>query len=275
MFNSTPSWLSDKLTAFFGKRNWKPELVRIKNEVENIGFDFFSDEVWEYEYTSEQEELVKEVADTLYVIAEYYFYDEEPTALKFLGNLICRVKPDTATGFRELWKLTDDLVHETEGSGHIFGKEMVHEVVSIQSELFWEITNLAEDTDFSEARFYYPWNVSRDFLKVDEEKQKPFSNHFESALYVAAWVTELENMFDHLPSFKETNDSIEEYLSEHVKAFDNFDTEIELDIYDLSDYLPQDKPTNFHEYFLLALEQANGVHAWKNSNFIKDYKNKS
>ena len=90
----------------------------------------------------------------------------------------------------------------------------------------------------------------------------------------AAWVTELEDMFDHLPSFKETKDSIEEYLSEHLEAFDNFDTKTELDIYDFSDYLPQDKPTNFHEYFLLTLEQANGEHAWKNSDFIKEYKNK-
>ena len=182
MYNSTPSWVSDKLTAFFGKRNWKPDLVRIQSEVENLGFDYFSDEVWEYEYPSDQEELVKEVADTLYVIAEYYFDDEEPTALEFLESLICSFEPDTATGFRELWKLTDDLVHETGGSGHLFGKGMVHQVVSIQRKLFREITNLTKDTDFTETRFHYPWNVSRDFLKVDEEQQKPFSNHFESAL---------------------------------------------------------------------------------------------
>ena len=77
MYNSTPSWVSDKLTAFFGKRNWKPDLVRIQNEIEKLGFDHFTDVAWQTEcWQLSDNELVTYVADNLYVIAEYYFDDE-------------------------------------------------------------------------------------------------------------------------------------------------------------------------------------------------------
>ena len=157
-------------------------------------------------------------------------------------------------------------------NGDVPNKQIVHFVTSIQSQLFWEITKLKWDTDFSKTRFCYPWDISRDFLQVHEEKRKLFSDQFESALYVAAWVIEFEEMFDNPPAFTETNDSIEEYLSEHVEAFNNFDTETELGIYDFNNYLSEDKPTNFHEYFLIALKEANNRNTWENSNFIKEYK---
>lgn len=276
MYEDTPSFVSRQLNAIFGKHNWKAEVVRIQNEVENIGFDQFSSLVWEADYhgcTSDQEKTIQTVADNFYIISEYYYDDNEPLALTWLANLFAAgFQINSKAGCKKVWELTDDLVHETELSGNLFNKEMVDQVCCIQKSLFWDITNLEPETNFFKNDFLYPWNISRDIIQVDKEKQKLFSNHFEAALYVAAWTIEFDEMFDNPPHFKEIYHSVKEYLSEHVTAIDNFNPETELGIYDLNDYLPEQTPTNFHEYFLLALKEVATEYSLKNNDFCQNYR---
>ena len=71
MYDQTPAFVSGHLDAIFGKHNWKVVLVRIRNELENLGFDYFSDCAWTVEYSElDDQETIKAVADNLYIISE-------------------------------------------------------------------------------------------------------------------------------------------------------------------------------------------------------------
>lgn len=124
MYEGTPSFVADRLTALFDKKSRKKEILRIEDEIERLGFDQFSNFAFDAEYFDlPTTELIPATADIFFCISEYYFEDEELIALQYLWKAIVSGLDQhlNQTAWKALWELTDDLLIEASRSGKDFG----------------------------------------------------------------------------------------------------------------------------------------------------------
>ena len=275
MYEGTPSFVADRLTALFDKKSWKKEILRIEDEIERLGFDQFSNFAFDAEYFDlPTTELIPATADIFFCISEYYFEDEELIALQYLWKAIVSGLDQhlNQTAWKALWELTDDLLIEASRSGHIIHKNTINQVVDIQVRGFLPLTNQIRDhVIWYGPRFLFPWNVSKEVLKIENTTDEPFGLRVEAALYVAAWILRFEEILQPVPKDKMTLKSVNRYLAHHIAAFEDLDTFENSEIDDLNGYLPKDEVFNFSGYFSAALNTMAREYGREDNRFIKWY----